>query len=150
MKMSDAEVQSKLVDAALLVLRAGSGLSLFFIFGMPKIHDALAYFHTGQWAFVDFNRKVGLPAPVLVAFCQTLNESLGALLIALGLMTRISAGCLAFGFAVAAYCSLKVGEQAWLIAAYFCLMFLTLLLSGAGRFSVDRILWSDIARKTAE
>jgi uncharacterized membrane protein YphA (DoxX/SURF4 family) len=62
-------------------------------------------------------------------------------------MTRLSAGCLALGFAVATYCSLKVGEQSWLMAAYFCLMFLTLLLAGPGRFSVDQILHSRIARQ---
>lgn len=129
------------VDAALLVLRLGAGVSLFFLFGLQKIHDASGYAHTGQWSFADFNRKVGLPMPVLAAFLQTFNETIAALLLAAGLFGRIPAGCLTAGFAVATWCSLKVGEPAWMMAGCFCLMFLTLLLAGPGRFSLDHALW---------
>jgi uncharacterized membrane protein YphA (DoxX/SURF4 family) len=125
------------VDAGLLVLRVGVGLSLFLIFGLQKLHDASGYLHTGQWTFVDFNRKVGLPLPVLLAFVQTLNESVAALFAAAGLFTRPFAGSLTLGFAAATYCSLKAGEPAWMMAFYFCLMYLTLALAGPGRFSVD-------------
>jgi hypothetical protein len=41
------------------------------LFGIHKLGDAVAYFHTHQWQFVDFSRRVGLPAPVIVAFVQT-------------------------------------------------------------------------------
>ena len=105
--------------------------------------------HTGRWAFVDFNRKVGLPAPVFVACLQTLNESLGAFLVACGLFTRYAAASLFLGFAVAAYCSLKVGEEAWLTAAYFALMFETIMLSGPGKFSVDFALKSRAPAKNS-
>lgn len=126
------------VNAGLLVLRLGAGLSLLFLFGLPKVRDAVTYFHTGHWAFVDFNRKVGLPLPVLVACYQTLNESLGALLVACGFFTRIAAASLAAGFAAAAGCSLKAGEAAWLDAALYCVMFASLAVAGPGRFSLDR------------
>jgi uncharacterized membrane protein YphA (DoxX/SURF4 family) len=96
-----------------------------------------AFLHTGQWQFVDFNRKMGLPAPVLVASLQTLNESIGALLLACGYLTRFAAASLAFGFAVATYCNLKAAEAAWMMAGYFCIMFTTLLLAGPGKFSID-------------
>lgn len=129
----------------LLLLRVGAGLSLCLIFGVEKWKDAVHYMHTGQWSFVDFNRKVGLPLPVLVAFLQTLNESLAAFLVACGLFTRYAAACVFIGFAVATYCSLKVGEAAWLTAAYFALMFATIALTGPGTFSIDFILRSRAA-----
>jgi uncharacterized membrane protein YphA (DoxX/SURF4 family) len=125
------------LDTGLLVLRVGAGLSLLVLFGIPKLGDAFAYLHTHQWQFVDFNRHVGLPAPVLVAFIQTVNESLGALLVAIGWWQRWAAGLLFIGFTAATACSLKAHEQAWLMAAYFALMFGALALTGPGAFSLD-------------
>ena len=133
-------------DAGLLLLRVGAGLSLCLIFGLSKWKDALHYMHTGQWSFIDFNRKVGLPAPVFVAYLETLNESLAAFLVACGLFTRYAAACVFIGFA-ATYCSLKVGEAAWLTAAYFALMFATIALTGPGTFSIDFILKSRAATR---
>jgi|SRR5579864_3599844 len=134
------------MDAGLLVLRLGAGVSLLLIFGTAKLHDAWAYLHTGQWQFVDFNRKVGLPAPVMVAYLQTLNESIGALLVACGLLSRYAAAFLALGFAVATFCSLRVGEPAWLSAAYFCMNFFALSLTGPGKFSIDHVLQTKTTR----
>lgn len=136
-KNGPSNPRSNALDAGLLVLRLGAGLSLCTLFGLPKLKDAAAYLHTGHWQFVDFNRKVGLPAPVLVAYAQSLNESLGALLVACGFLSRYAAGLLFLGFTVAAYCSLRAREEAWLMAAYFALMFGTITLTGPGRFSVD-------------
>jgi uncharacterized membrane protein YphA (DoxX/SURF4 family) len=84
--------------------------------------------------------KWDCPAPALVAFLQTLNESIGALLLACGYLTRFAAASLAFGYAVATYCSLKAAEAAWMMAGYFCIMFTTLLLAGPGIFSIDYLL----------
>lgn len=136
-------------DTGLLLLRVGAGLSLCLIFGVEKWKDAVHYMHTGQWSFVDFNRKVGLPLPVLAAFLQTLNESLAAFLVACGLFTRYAATCLFVGFSVATYCSLKVGEAAWLTAAYFALMFATAALTGPGMFSIDYMLNSRTAVRSS-
>lgn len=124
-------------DSGLLLLRVGLGVSLLLFFGTTKLHDAFAYLRTGRWGFVDFNRRMGLPAPVLVAWLQTANESAGALLVAAGLATRWAAGCLGVGFTVAAGCSLRAKEPAWMTAAYFALMAATLALTGPGRFSID-------------
>jgi uncharacterized membrane protein YphA (DoxX/SURF4 family) len=135
----------RLTSAGLLLLRIGSGLSLAFLFGLPILTAAAAHFHSGQpWPFIDFNRKLGLPAPVLVACYQSLNESLIALLVACGFYTRVAASSLAFGFAAAALCSLRVGEPSWLAAASYCLMFATILLTGPGQFSIDHLLKSSV------
>ena len=128
------------LHAGLFVLRLGAGFSLLLIFWMPKVHDAWGYLHTGHWPFVDFNRKIGLPFPRAVAVFQTLNESAGALLVAVGLVTRYAAASLTIGFIAATFCSLEVGESIWLTAAYFALMFGVLILTGPGDFSIDHLL----------
>ena len=129
------------VDVGLLVLRLGAGVSLFLLFGLTKLKAANSFLHTGAWEFVDFNRKVGLPAPVFIAFLQTLNESVGALLTVAGFQTRYASGSVALGFAAATYFSVRIGEDAWLIALFYAVMFATLALTGAGQLSID-YLWA--------
>jgi uncharacterized membrane protein YphA (DoxX/SURF4 family) len=124
------------------VLRLGAGVSLFLLFGLAKVKAANSYFHTGTWEFVDFNRKVGLPAPAVVAVLQTLNESAGALLAVAGFQTRYAAGSVALGFLAATYLSIRMGEDAWLIAMFYTVMFMTLTLSGPGKLSIDYLLKS--------
>jgi len=125
------------IDVGLMVLRLGAGVSLLLLFGLTKLKAANSYFHTGAWEFVDFNRKVGLPVPVLIAFLQTLNESVGALLVVAGIQTRSAGGSVALGFIVATYLSIRTGEDAWLIALFYAVMFTTLALTGAGTLSID-------------
>jgi uncharacterized membrane protein YphA (DoxX/SURF4 family) len=131
------------MDAGLLLLRIGAGASLLLMFGIPKIRDSMHAIQTlHQWSFVEFNRRLGLPFPNFVAYCQTLNESVGASFVAVGLLTRLASGVLALGFFVATCCSLKARESAWMLASGYCLMFATLLLAGPGKFSIDRLLKS--------
>jgi uncharacterized membrane protein YphA (DoxX/SURF4 family) len=134
----------KMIDIGLLLLRLGAGVSLFLLFGLTKLKAANSFLHTGVWEFVDFNRKAGLPAPVLIAFLQTLNESLGASLVVAGFQTRYAAGSVALGFVVATYLSLRMGEDAWLIALLYAVMFSTLALAGPGTLSID-YLWASRA-----
>ena len=110
-------------------------------FSIHKIHDALAFLRTGQWPFVDFNRRVGLPAPVLVAFLQTINESLVALLLALGLFGRKPAALLGIAFVVATLASLRAHEDV-LVPGFYALIFLSLSLTGPGALSLDAFLAS--------
>jgi putative oxidoreductase len=136
-------------DAGLLVLRLWAGVSLLVFFGIPKLGDAAHFtFAGGPWSFIAFNQKIGLPAPVLVAYLETLNESLGALLLALGLIARPAAAIVAFGFAVATACSLMAREEAWLIAAFYCIAAATVALAGPGRFSIDAGLERSKAKRT--
>ena len=127
------------VDSGLLLLRIGLGISLLLFFGTTKVHDAITFLRTGRWSFVDFNRRMGLPAPVLLAWLQTANESAGAALVAAGFATRWAAGFLGLGFTVATWCSLRAKEPAWMTAAYFALMAAALALTGPGRFSLDAV-----------
>jgi hypothetical protein len=42
MKSSEPSLQTSWVDTGLLVLRVGTGFSLFFLFGRPKVRDGFA------------------------------------------------------------------------------------------------------------
>lgn len=140
--MSAASSPEPRLSSGLLVLRLGFGLSLLFLFGLAKIKAASGYLHTGQWQFVDFNRKFGVPLPVITAFLQTLNESLGAVLVACGIATRWAAASLAVGFAAASWYSMKAQDGGFLLAGFYCVAFLALLLTGPGRYSIDQWLSS--------
>jgi uncharacterized membrane protein YphA (DoxX/SURF4 family) len=126
-------------DRGVAVLRVGTGLSLLVLFGITKIKMAAAFTFAGRpWPFIDFNRSVGLPLPVAAAYIQSLNESVGAFLIAVGLFTRVTSVWLAASFAVAGACSLRAKEAGWpFTAGYLCLILIALAVSGSGRWSVD-------------
>jgi uncharacterized membrane protein YphA (DoxX/SURF4 family) len=128
------------LHAGLVILMLGAGLSLLMLFGAEKVRDALLYWATGHWSFIDFNRRMGVPAPVLAAYLQTVNESLAALLVSIGLFTRYAAVCVAAGFVAAVYFSRRAGEDAWITAALYAVMFGALAFTRGGRWSMDRWL----------
>jgi uncharacterized membrane protein YphA (DoxX/SURF4 family) len=139
---TNARVRSRpAADIGLLLLRIIAGISLLLLFGIPKIEAAVHFRHTAeQWPFVAFNRRVRLPRPVMVAYLQTLNESLGALLVAIGLLCRTAGGTLAIAFAVATFCSVRVHESSWVLAAAYGLVFAALVFTGPGEFSIDNCI----------
>ena len=80
--------------------------------------------------------RMGFPIPVVLALWVTFNESIGAFLIGCGFLTRVMAASAALGMAGALYTSVRLGED-WLRAALYLIIFVTLSLTGAGKFSVD-------------
>ena len=82
---------------------------------------------------------MGFPIPVVLAVWITFNESIGAFLIGCGFLTRLLAASLALGMAGALYASVRLGED-WLRAALYLIIFTTLVLTGPGEFSLDRLL----------
>ena len=131
-----------MLDLGLLVLRI-AGFLLAFTFGIQKIGWYVAGFHSDK-AFSSIGlapliAKMGFPAAVILALWETFNESIGAFLIGCGLFTRFLAGSAALGMAGALYTSVRLGED-WLRAALYLIAFVSLSLTGAGRFSIDRCL----------
>lgn len=120
-------------DLGLLVLRAWLGLSMFLIHGLAKLQN-----FGGTVAM--FKDKMGIPS--VFGAAAVLAESLFAVLLVIGLATRISASFLAVTMAVAFF---KVhgavlqqgnpgsGEMAFLYLAGF----VTILITGGGKFSAD-------------
>jgi putative oxidoreductase len=83
--------------------------------------------------------KMGFPIPVALALWITFNESIGAILIGCGFLTRLLAASAALGMAGALYTSVRLGED-WLRAALYLIVFTVLVLTGPGKFSVDHLL----------
>ena len=129
---------SRGTDIGLLVLRVGAGLSLALAHGLGKIPPSDG--------FVEATAGMGFPLPVVFAWAAALSEFLGGLLIAFGLFTRPAAVFVAITMAVARFVThgadpFADGE----LALMYLLVALTLVLTGAGRYSLDRIAW----RRTA-
>jgi putative oxidoreductase len=126
-------------DVGLAILRIGLGLMLAFLHGKSKIWGAEGFGPSD--GFVAGVAKLGFPAPTFFAWCAALTEFLGALLLAVGLLTRPVALILAFNMAVAAFGTHLHDPFAKKEAALMYLLpFLLFGFIGAGRFSVDHLI----------
>jgi putative oxidoreductase len=117
----------------LLVLRLWLGLTMFFNHGVDKLN----HFSVMSSKFPD---PLGMgPAPSLALV--TFAETAGALLLALGLLTRFAALTLVIDLGVAFIMIHKsvtgMGELAFIYSAGY----VALLLAGGGRFSMDQALF---------
>ena len=140
-------------DLGLLMLR-GEALLLFIVYGwkkftwlFPLITGRVAW---GSWGFAAQIDKMGFPLPILLAVFVVLCESVGALFIAFGFFTRVSAALTALSMAGALYFSLRVGEASWQLAAVYFLSFVALALTGAGKVSIDQLLKSRRDRRRSD
>jgi len=122
-------------DLGLLVLRVSFGALMIAIHGWEKLMTASKQFHT----FPDLIHISSELSYVLVVWF----EVVGAVFIILGLLTRLHAAGLAFTMFIAwwlwhdmRFTGVNAGEMAF---AYMC-GYVLLLLTGAGRYSLDRKL----------
>lgn len=123
------------VDAGLLVLRLGLGLSLFWLHGLGK---AMKFSELLQ-KFPD-PLGIGHPASATLA---VFAETICALLLALGLFTRFAALNIAVTMAVAFSLVHKFalsGEYSGELAYLYLLASVPLFIAGPGRFSLDAML----------
>jgi uncharacterized membrane protein YphA (DoxX/SURF4 family) len=129
-------------DFGLLILRI-AGFLLVFTFGIQKIGWYWSAVHAGKSfssiGLAPLIAKLGFPIPVALAMWITFNESIGAFLIGCGFLTRSLAASLALGMAGALYTSVRLDED-WLRAALYLIIFITLILTGPGEFSLDHLL----------
>ena len=141
-------------DLALFALRL-AGFGLIFAHGIGKLTGLLG----GSDRFVQGVAKLGFPAPLGFAWAAALVETLGGLLIVLGLATRVAALLGAVVMAVAAFLRHQaVGQlavhaglaatppavvESWGSpekALIYLLVFVALALLGPGRWSLDHLL----------
>jgi putative oxidoreductase len=122
-----------------LIIRLALGLT-FFAHGRTKIKNPAG--------FAGFLRQIHVPAPLLNAWVVALLETAGAVLLILGLGTRVIALGLALDMLVA-LATVRIGKApftsgnegaGWdsefmLLAASLALVF-----TGAGRFGFDHVL----------
>lgn len=131
-----------MIDVGLLLFRA-AGFLLALTFGIQKIGWYVTAFHAGKQmssiGLAPLIAHVGFPLPVILALWITLNESIGAFFVGIGFLTRFAAASLGLGMVGALYTSVRLGED-WLRAALYLIIFLGLIFTGAGRFSIDHLL----------
>ena len=133
-------------DWGLLILRVGMGVLMLF-HGWPKLNPNGPM--KGPAGFGAFLKQQGVPLPTFFAWVVALLETVGALLLIVGLATRI----LAIGFAIdmlVAIWLVKIGmanarfsEQdgtGWEFEFILMVVALALLFTGAGSISLDSLL----------
>jgi putative oxidoreductase len=129
-------------DFGLLALRVAFGVYIA-LHGWGKIYSDGSFGLMPQ--LVEGVRGMGFPAPTAFAWMAALTEFLGGILIALGLLTRPAALALVINMSVAAF--VAHGKDPWYapggrskeMALLYLAPFLALLLTGGGRFSIDRL-----------
>lgn len=148
-------MNEKARDFGLLFLRL-SGLLLLGYHGWGKITSLATGAGEG---FVRGVAEMGFRAPLVFAWAAALAESVGALLLAAGLFTRVAAAGAAITMAVAAFARHHALDQAlsalgiravsaeqlkeWgkpELALVYLLVFLGIVLLGPGRYALDNYL----------
>jgi putative oxidoreductase len=142
------------LDLALVLLRL-AGIGLVTMHGWGK----LVRMASGQRGFVTGVAEMGFPFPLLFAWAAVLAETLFAILVTVGLLTRVSAAICAFNMFVAAFLRHRahlhwlaaLGVRAYPeevlkgwgspeLALVYLLVFLAIALAGPGRFALERVI----------
>ncbi len=133
-------------DWGLLILRFAMGI-IFLVHGWPKLNPNSPM--KGTAGFGGFLKQMGMPLPMFFAWVVALLETVGAVLLVLGLGARILAVLFAINMLVAILLAkmrfMKVGFMAQQTTGWefdFALLAgsLALLFTGAGSIALDPIL----------
>jgi putative oxidoreductase len=128
------------LDFGLLVLRIGFVLLLIAFHGGARFVRAVDYAVLGEpWTFVALVEQLRLPFAPAFAVLSALAESMGAVLVGIGLLTRPAALVIAMNFAVACVNETINGDPVELPALYLVCT-LVIAICGPGSYSIDR-LW---------
>jgi putative oxidoreductase len=120
-------------DTGILVLRLFAGLALAFAHGLGKLPPSER--------FVSRVGEMGFPAPELFAWAATFAEFGGGILLAIGLFTRPVALLVAIHFVIVvfiAHAGDPFGSRE--LAGFFGVAAVTILLTGPGRYALDRFV----------
>lgn len=133
-------------DWGLLILRLAMGI-IFIVHGWPKLNPNSPM--KGTAGFAGFLKQMGVPLPTFFAWVVALLETLGAVLLILGLGTRVVTLLLAINMLVAIFVAkrrfMKVGFAAQQATGWefdFALLAgaLALLFTGAGSIALDPVV----------
>ena len=130
----------------LLILRVGMGI-IFLVHGWPKLNPNSPM--KGPVGFGGSLKQMGVPLPLFFGWVVALLETVGAVLLMLGLGTRILAILFAINMLVAIFVVkrrvMKVGfaaQQAngWEFDFSLLVISLALLFTGAGSIALDPLI----------
>jgi uncharacterized membrane protein YphA (DoxX/SURF4 family) len=156
--------QSAWFESLYLLFRLHVGLSIAFGAGLPKVFHKIDEKGTNDWAnlafgvperFVKQVSEIGFTfiGPEFWAYLAVYGEFIGGLLIALGLLTRLSAAQLAFQFFVISY--VWYGDPEPIVGMYYQQLyffaFVMALAVGDGRYSLANLFtWLGQRRSAAK
>jgi uncharacterized membrane protein YphA (DoxX/SURF4 family) len=133
-------------DWGLLILRLATGI-IFLVHGWPKLNPNSPM--KGPAGFGGSLKQMGVPLPILFGWLVALLETAGAILLILGLGTRILAILFAINMLVAILVAkrrvMKVGFTArqatgWEFDFALLAISLALLFTGAGSIALDPLI----------
>lgn len=125
-------------DLGLLVARIGFGLGFAWFHGLPKLRGGPANWEEVGSALGPFGIQFGHPWFGLAA---ALSECLGGLLVAVGLFFRPAALAIAIVMTVASGYHVITGDGSPAHPGKNAFLFFGFILMGAGRYSLDHLLW---------
>jgi putative oxidoreductase len=133
-KLLGADLTEPYFSVGLLILRVGAGGGLLLLHGIAKLVEI-----DRLTAFVS-QRVSPTGAPVL-AWLMALSEVAGSVLVMAGFATRLAAlAVMATTLIAVSVAQLNDPYYTQERAALYLLAFLTLLCTGAGKFSIDGVL----------
>ncbi len=135
-------------NAALLLVRIGIGF-MFMLHGVPKLLAGPELWQTlgGQMGLVGIHF-----APVFWGFMAASAEGIGGLLLLLGLFTRPAAFLMAFTMMMATLTHFSKGDDINIAshAIELGIVFIGFLIAGAGRFSLDALIFGGKKKSVAD
>lgn len=128
----------RLEDCGLLFLRIAIGCMLLGVHGWARLVKAFSYLFLGQpWTFIALVQRMGFPMPTVFAVASALAESVGAVLLILGLGTRWAAAVIGINLAVAVGLELSKHSAAIELPTVYLIAIVTIGIAGAGKYSLD-------------
>jgi putative oxidoreductase len=126
------------IALGLLVLRVGIGIA-FVLHGFPKL------FMGGAVGLSKGLAATGIPGGIVAAYLAGSAEFFGGIALILGLLARPASAVMAFNMLVALIFHFNRGDNfvTYSHALEGGILFLSLLISGPGKFSLDYLLWRD-------
>ena len=132
-------------DWGLFILRLATGI-IFLVHGWPKLNPNSPM--KGPAGFAGFLKQMGVPLPIFFGWAVALLETVGAVLLILGLGTRILAVLFAIDMLVATVVKMRVmkvgfsAQQAtgWEFDFALLAVSLALLFTGAGNIALDPVI----------
>ena len=122
-------------DWGTLFLRIFIGL-IFAFYGAQKLFGAFG--GAGVQGFTEMLGNMGFPLAVFFAILVGLVEFLGGLALAVGFVTRYAAVLLGVVMLVAFIVVFPNGFTTWRVPFILLWVMVSMLFSGAGRYSLDR------------
>jgi len=126
------------IALGLLVLRVGIGIA-FVLHGFPKL------FMGGAVGLSKGLAATGIPGGLVAAYLAGGAEFFGGIALILGILTRPATAVMAFNMLIALIFHLNKGDKfaTYSHALESGIIFLGLLTSGPGKFSLDYLFWGD-------